>query len=659
MHNMSMCPFIKCRPKYISEQILAWGMCCALLAPARTSAKSWLPVRSDSIRQTLYAIDHELNQLPKTYSSSAPATMGYRSTPLPSRDQQFPIDIQFREPAPVDLIALIPAAAKGEDDTLKPFGFPVHFYIERILPDGSSELIADYRERPFKIEGVEPQLFPCTTVKQASGIRIVSTKSAADKTVAFAEVFAFAENGNAALNANVHVPQSKALLHTWHSHCLTDGITQHLPVNRTGPLGKTYRVNTDKLGILFDLGREQEIDSFSIWPVVTSQENNSPTTSGIGFPTRISLETLRAPDDKHPVRVYQSGNNLPWPGDTPLTRQIPRVKSRYFKLVFENGFLRLWDRLEKRIAVSEVALLNKGQSLTDNLIVKTKFPPFKHQTGHNPTDLTDGLCSEGQIIPARPWIEQFNRQWNLQRKRNRLQQELAVALQQENERSVILITSAIALIIILILTIWIVRLLGVRKWSRMREQIACDLHDELGANLSSIAHSTELLREMIPDPTPAQKDVLDYTIQSARHTARDTRQFIRFLEQRNTGREVGAQIVKIADQILGPIEHGFNLQERRAFNQLAPMRQWDLFFFLKEALNNVIKHSGATQVQITTRRAGGKLALIIEDNGCGMAQPTKIPTHLQCRADRLKGTLTVTCDHGTHITLTLIRCKKS
>ena len=52
---------------------------------------------------------------------------------------------------------------------------------------------------------------------------------------------------------------------------------------------------------------------------------------------------------------------------------------------------------------------------------------------------------------------------------------------------------AIGLILAHMQVVWWVRMASRRRWTRMRERIACDLHDEIGANVSSIGHSAEMI----------------------------------------------------------------------------------------------------------------------------------------------------------------------
>ncbi len=53
--------------------------------------------------------------------------------------------------------------------------------------------------------------------------------------------------------------------------------------------------------------------------------------------------------------------------------------------------------------------------------------------------------------------------------------------------------------------------------------------------------------------------------------------------------------------------------------KLSPRRTLNIFRALQEALVNVLKHAGATEVQITARDAGSVLQISVRDNGAGLA----------------------------------------
>jgi signal transduction histidine kinase len=62
----------------------------------------------------------------------------------------------------------------------------------------------------------------------------------------------------------------------------------------------------------------------------------------------------------------------------------------------------------------------------------------------------------------------------------------------------------------------------------------------------------------------------------------------------------------------------------------------NLFLAFKEALNNVVKHSGASEVRVTLALGTKAFSLRVEDNGRGFAAATVLP-QLSAAPDRIEG----------------------
>lgn len=73
--------------------------------------------------------------------------------------------------------------------------------------------------------------------------------------------------------------------------------------------------------------------------------------------------------------------------------------------------------------------------------------------------------------------------------------------------------------------------------------------------------------------------------------------------------------------------------------KLSPRRTLNVFRALQEALVNVIKHSGATEVQISARDAGTVLEISVNDNGCGLSDALKDPNTRKQSGSRGLGNL--------------------
>nr|WP_199039653.1 7TM diverse intracellular signaling domain-containing protein [Dyella sp. ASV24] len=85
--------------------------------------------------------------------------------------------------------------------------------------------------------------------------------------------------------------------------------------------------------------------------------------------------------------------------------------------------------------------------------------------------------------------------------------------------------------------------------------------------------------------------------------------------------------------------------------RLGAMRVLELLRFLQEALTNVLKHSGASQVHVSVRCVGESLAVDVRDDGRGFDAGSTVPygaglPSLHARAGRLGATLQLTTSPG-------------
>ncbi|MMZ66481.1 Sensor histidine kinase LiaS [compost metagenome] len=61
-----------------------------------------------------------------------------------------------------------------------------------------------------------------------------------------------------------------------------------------------------------------------------------------------------------------------------------------------------------------------------------------------------------------------------------------------------------------------------------------------------------------------------------------------------------------------------------------------LYRLLQEALTNVARHAGASQVRVRLQRSAKGLRLLVRDNGCGASQPQRPGVGLHSMAERAR-----------------------
>lgn len=183
---------------------------------------------------------------------------------------------------------------------------------------------------------------------------------------------------------------------------------------------------------------------------------------------------------------------------------------------------------------------------------------------------------------------------------------------------------------------------------RERTRIAQDIHDELGANLTSISWLADRGKKHQADPKVVSAE-LEKIAATARESVLAMDGIVWALNQRNESLENFADyLAHFANEFFRPtaincqLEIPLQLPEMK----MATVARHHLFLAVKETLNNVLRHSGASEVWIRLHFSDDRLVISVEDNGRGFNQKSVNPSedglaNLRCRMAALKGTLSL------------------
>jgi len=159
-----------------------------------------------------------------------------------------------------------------------------------------------------------------------------------------------------------------------------------------------------------------------------------------------------------------------------------------------------------------------------------------------------------------------------------------------------------------------------RAIERDRARIAKDIHDDLGAGLTHIALLSELARRDTPDEMPHHVSQIS---EMARELTRNMDEIVWAVDPQNdTLDSLVTYVSKFAQEYLSVAGIRCRLDvpaELPPYVLPAEVRH-NLFLAIKEALNNVVKHARATEVWLRLIVRPLSFCVVIEDNGCGLAQ---------------------------------------
>ena len=154
---------------------------------------------------------------------------------------------------------------------------------------------------------------------------------------------------------------------------------------------------------------------------------------------------------------------------------------------------------------------------------------------------------------------------------------------------------------------------------RERSRISKDMHDEIGASLTKIAIVSELLKKDFRHPSKARSHV-NRISEAAREVVDSLSEIIWAVNPQNdTLDTLAAYIREYASDFFEPtrIRCRFSYPEVIPPVRLSAEFRRNVFLITKESLNNVVKHSRATEVFIQVALLGQRFELSIEDNGKG------------------------------------------
>jgi signal transduction histidine kinase len=158
---------------------------------------------------------------------------------------------------------------------------------------------------------------------------------------------------------------------------------------------------------------------------------------------------------------------------------------------------------------------------------------------------------------------------------------------------------------------------------RERARIARDIHDDLGASLT---HITMLSQSASNKPERDEELTADMTqiYQTARDLTRSMDEIVWAVNpQHDSLDSLAAYLGKYSQDFLRPLNIACRLDMPLQLPHLPLTAEVRHNFFLafKEALNNVAKHSGATEVRISLTPGSEQFELAVHDNGRGFVFP--------------------------------------
>lgn len=219
-----------------------------------------------------------------------------------------------------------------------------------------------------------------------------------------------------------------------------------------------------------------------------------------------------------------------------------------------------------------------------------------------------------------------------------------------------------SLVIILARITWI-RYKAMRIINNTRVNIARDLHDEIGATLSSISFYSEACKINIENQNhEAAMELVSQIGSSSRETIRSMSDIVWMINPKND--QLSRLFDRIGDfgkSILSSRGVTFLFYSDESLSQLVLPLEWrkNVYLIIREALNNIAKYAACTEAELLIVRKASMIEVVIKDNGKGFDTSTASEgngiLNMKVRASELGSKLSIhsTATKGTVITFNL------
>lgn len=320
--------------------------------------------------------------------------------------------------------------------------------------------------------------------------------------------------------------------------------------------------------------------------------------------------------------------------------QPDKVRQYYQKgldLVAHNEVNNSYQRLFYDIALD---VFRKLQDKEQVLLLQDKIISVNRMTNHRANfyiqNITERyMASENKLLVSR--INELN--------------------QERNIRILQLVAALFGFLVLLFVAIFFRRKNKLQQsLLEQKTEISKDLHDDIGSELSSILINANLLMKNY-DTNEKQQFLLSKISHTSTEISQRLNAFIWSLNTENNSVANFCEYVKrYAAHLLEGLDITLHFSENIAAAEHKILNGYlrkNLFFCIKEALNNAVKHASASEIQLSVAADEKMLVIVVRDNGVGVASSIHSGNgfkNMQKRTEALKGSIQFEHRDGLEIT---------
>jgi signal transduction histidine kinase len=591
------------------------------------------------LEEEINAKRRELTALPDSFPNQQTDRIGYHSRPTDANAPRNPavpdtrsirLDLGSRQR--IDSVVLVPA-----DYAFAPgvagagYGFPVRWRLEVSDDPGFEEelrVLADHTGENFP----NPRRFPVVIPAEGVVTRYVRLTATALWTFEGRALLALGElmvlqggrNLAAALPADSIRPSgndSDESPPAWRRTNLVDGQSvigapqgiERSPSEGFQSLPEDDRDNTS--WVMLDLGREAPLHEVRLLPARSAE---FPGSRGFGFPLRYRVEIAPEADAAfaQPIKVFPPPDtdfDMRNPQENPVSIRVPGTPARYVKVTAT----RLRERFDDYLfALSELQVFSGEENIAAGASVSAQNSLENERWSTR--FLTDGFTSRRNLLSWPEYLAGLTQRSEIDKTIRELFSRRRVVRERVLRTTVQWFAGIIgAAILAALLLMWRHRRTRRHDLVALRRRLAQDIHDEIGSGLGTISLLSQMGGGNAAYAEPAREEFTEIQriSRTVTESLRDIVWFIR-PETRTVG-DLAQRLRETTESMLTGTPHTFKADCPSLERELPLDHKRQVLMFFKEALHNILRHSGASHVEVNIAGDPKCLHLTIHDDGCG------------------------------------------
>jgi signal transduction histidine kinase len=349
---------------------------------------------------------------------------------------------------------------------------------------------------------------------------------------------------------------------------------------------------------------------------------------------------------------------------------VSAQKSEYFDIVLLNYGLMM--QCYENNQMEHNRWFEKGLELINQKIINSTFQLYFYKIALNVFKKTnqieklsfvqDKLISINEETRLKGNLNIQNITEQYAKNENKLLLLQVEELKKQRKFTILQLIAALLSVIILSLVIVIIRRKNriQKTLLQQKNEISKDLHDDIGSGLSSILIHADLLLKN--DETSDKQKILASKINlTGKEISQRLNTFIWSLNTEHNTLQHFSEYVKLYGATLfeeTPIAFSFSttVEDSESIKMNGQLRK-NLFYAIKEVLNNSLKHAQATKIDVKMKLIASKqLQITIQDNGSGISKENAFGNglkNIQNRMEQMNGTFSMKTEKGLLTLLTI------